>query len=86
VSCQLGHLVFSKIPQIILGWNESFPYALQVSLEKNARKVDRDSQTLEWRLLISGTWFWRLFANKPFGTTISMITGCENLIIFQSEE
>lgn len=35
---------------------------------------------------ISRTWLRRLCANIPFGTTIPVITECEDLIIFKSDE
>lgn len=79
-------LIFSKTPRIIIGLNESIPYALQMDLEEWSERQKVSLSPLGGGSWVSGTWIRRLFANIPFGTTTAVITECEDLIIFQSDE
>ena len=80
------HLSSSKTPRIVIGLNENFPFALQMGLEEMLGKESSPVSHLDGGGWVSSMWLRRRFANIPFGTTIPVITECEDLIIFKSDE
>ena len=75
------HLFSSKTPRIVIGLNENFPFALQMGLEEMLGKESSPVSHLDGGGWVSSMWLRRRFANIPFGTTIPVITECEDLII-----
>lgn len=87
VPCQILAFIFFQNTYNHYWFQWELPLYSASEFGRNGKEGDKEvPSSLDGGGWVSGTWLRRLFANMPFGTTIPMITECEDLIIFKSDE